>query len=153
MSIECRQLSRKKAAETLTVTCEVAMEFLSKLFEWNDNKGNYLIVLARGFMDIDAFRRLFGEIAEATRSLSDCRVIADLSHSTYELEVAEVNALVGELPPNAWPPGNKVALVSGPYPGDFYRLYHLHAALRVRGLGVGVFLDSKAAIDWLSGRV
>jgi len=123
------------------------------MFNWNDNKENYLIVLACGFMDIDALRRLFSAIIEAIRSLSDCWVILDLSHSTYRPKAAEVNAFVGELSPDAWPPGNKVALVSGENPGDFYRLYHLHAALRVRGFDVGVFLDSRAATDWLSGRV
>ena len=122
MLIECRQLSRKKAPQALIATCEVAMKFQIKLFSWAD-RGNHLIVLARGFMDIDAFRRLFEEIAEATRPLSDCKVLADLSDSTYELEAAKANEFVGELPPGAWPPGIKVALVSGASLDDYHRLY------------------------------
>lgn len=152
MLIECRQLSRKKALEALTATCEVAMKFQIKLFSWDD-KGNHLIVLARGFMDIGAFKRLFEEIAEATRPLSDCKVLADLSDSTYEFEAADVNVFVGELPPDAWPRGNKVALVSGPNLEDYQRLYLLRAALAGRGFAAGVFRDSNVAIDWLAGRI
>jgi len=128
------------------------MTFQIKLFSWDD-KGNHLIVLARGRMDIGAFRRLFGEIAAATRPLSDCKVLADLSDGTYELEAAEIDAFVGELPPDVWPRGNKVALVSGSNLDDYHRLYLLREALSTRGFSAGVFLDSKAAIEWLAGRV
>jgi len=128
------------------------MKYQIKLFSWAD-KGNHLIVLARGFMDVDAFRRLFQEITEATRPLIDCKVLADLSDSTYELEAADVNDFVGELPADAWPSGNKVALVSGANLDDYHRLYLLRTALSARGFSAGVFLDSKAAIDWLAGNV
>jgi hypothetical protein len=143
-------MSRKNAAESLTLTCGVTMDFQVKLYNWQD-QGNHLIILARGAMDRNAFRQLFGEIETATQHLSECKVLVDLSDSTCEIDGAEIEALVAELPFARWPRGNKVAFVSALELSDFHRLYFLRIALVGRGLIVGVFRDTRLAIDWLAG--
>ena len=126
------------------------MDFQVKLFNWQD-QGNHLIILARGAVDRKAFKQLFGEIETATQQLSECKVLVDLSDSACAVDGAELEALVAELPLDGWPRGNKVAFVSALEPTDFHRLYFLRIALVGRGLVMGVFRDSKVAIDWLAG--
>jgi hypothetical protein len=134
MSIECRQVSRKYGVEALIATREVAMDFQIKLFNWQD-KGNHLIILARGAMDRVAFRQLFDKIETTTQDLSECKVLVDLSDSTYEIDDPEIEAFVAELPLDSWPRGNKVAIVSTPEISGCHRLYFLaHCAC---GAGVG----------------
>jgi hypothetical protein len=142
-------MSRKSAAESLTATWEVPMTFQVKLFSWED-QGNHLIILVRGAMDRAAYRQLFGEIEKVTQPLSECKVLVDFSDSTCGADGAEIEALVAELPLDNWPRGNKIALISGPNISTYHRLYFLRIALWARGLTVGVFHDTKVAIDWLA---
>ncbi len=128
------------------------MDFQVKLFNWQD-QGNHLIVLARGTMDKKAFKQLFREIEIATEHLSECKVLIDLSDSTYEISHGEIDALVAELPLHRWPLGNKVALVSTPDTFGYNRLEYLRIALAPRSLPVGLFRDTKIAVDWLAGIV
>jgi hypothetical protein len=143
-------MSRKYAGESLTPVYQVVMDFQVKLFNWQD-KGNHLIILARGAMDRAAFRQLFDEIETATQALSECKVIVDLSDSTYEFDGTEIEALVAGLPLDRWPEGNKIAFVSALGIPDYNRLYFLRNQLVARGLMVEVFRNSKVAIDWLAG--
>ena len=126
------------------------MDFKIKLFNWPD-KGNHLIILSLGAMDRAAFGQLFGEIETATQDLSECKVIVDLSDSTYELDGIEIEALVAGLPLDRWPEGNKIAFVSALGISDYNRLYFLRNQLVARALGVEVFRNSIVAIDWLAG--
>ena len=126
------------------------MDFQVKLFNWQD-QGNHLIVLARGVMDTEAFGLLFGEIEAATGQLSECKVLVDLSDSTYRIECAEIQGLIARLPLARWPQSNKLAFVSAPDIADYHRLFFLRTELAAHHLTVGVFRDSKIAIDWLAG--
>ena len=128
------------------------MDFQVKLFNWQD-QGNHLIVLARGTMDKRAFGELFREIEIATEHLSECKVLVDLSDSAYEISHAEIDTFVAELPLYRWPRGNKVAFVSTPETSCYNRLEYLRIALAPRNLPVGLFRDTKIAIDWLAGIV
>jgi len=126
------------------------MDFQVKLFNWQD-EGNHLIVLARGVMETEAFRSLFDEIEAATRYLSECKVLVDLSDSTYQIESAEIQGLVSRLRLDRWPCNNKIAFVSTSENVDYHRLFFLRTELAAHGLRVGVFRNSKIAIDWLAG--
>jgi hypothetical protein len=123
-----------------------------KLFNLQD-QGNHLIVLARGAMDKTAFAEMFDEVKKATQSLQECKVMVDLSDSTYEFNSGEIEAFVGELPLDDWPRGNKVAFVSASEGAEFYRLYLLRVAFVAQGLTMGVFRDAQTAIDWLAGHI
>ena len=126
------------------------MRFQVKLFNWHD-QGNHLIVLARGVMDTEAFRLLFDEIEAATQHVSECKVLVDLSDSTYQIECAEIQELVSRLRLDHWPRNNKIAFVSTSECVDFHRLFFLRTELTAHHLPVGVFRNSKLAIDWLAG--
>ena len=126
------------------------MDFQVKLFNWQD-QGNHLIILARGVIDSEAFRLLFEEIEAATRDLSECKVLIDLSDSACRIECAEIQGLVARLSLNGWPLNNKVAFVSASDIADYHRLFFLRTELAAHHLAVGVFRNSKVAIDWLAG--
>ena len=121
-----------------------------KLFTWADT-GNHLIIIARGVLNRAALAKLFAEIAAATRPLSECKVLVDLTDVTCALELSEIDALVNELPYDSWPEGNKLALMAGAERDDHYQIYLVRAGLTSHGLAVGAFRDSKMAIDWLAG--
>ncbi|HEY7220245.1 MAG TPA: hypothetical protein VH985_17810 [Candidatus Binatia bacterium] len=126
------------------------MDFQVKLFNWQD-QGNHLIILARGVMENPAFRDLFDKIQTATQDLRECKILVDLSDSTYQITGAEIAALVASLPLDRWPPGNKVAFVSASEISDYHRLLYLRTELVARGLLIEVFRNAKVAIDWLAG--
>lgn len=126
------------------------MDFQIKLFNWQD-KGNHLIILARGPMDRRAFQRLFEEIETAAEGLKKCKVLVDLSDSSYQIDGTEIKALAGACRFEHWPADNKVALVSSSEISDYHRLHCLRTKLVERGLTIGVFHASKIAIDWLAG--
>lgn len=126
------------------------MDFQVKLFNWED-QGNHLIILARGAMDSGAFRVLFDKIEATTQQLNECKVLVDLSDSSYQIDGTEIQTLVLRLPLRDWPRDKKIAFVSAPEISDYHRLFFLRTELEARGLTVGVFRNSKIAIDWLAG--
>ena len=125
------------------------MEFTAKLFGWQGT-GNLLIVLARGAMNAPDFTGLFRNVRAETQSLSQCKVLIDLTDSTYEIGREEIERLVAGLALDGWAERNKIAFVSTPEIIHYHRLYFLHSALAGRGLMVGVFRDTKVAVDWLT---
>ena len=126
------------------------MEFHAKLFSWQD--GNHLRVLARGAMDGPGLTRLFGKIHAETQSLSECKVLVELSDDTCQVDGDEIERLVAGLDLDGWAGGNRIVLLSAPEIIDYHRLYFLRTALAGRGLVVEVFRDLKVALDWLAGR-
>ena len=126
------------------------MNFQLKLFNWQD-QGNHLIVLGRGCMEKTSFRKLFDEIVIATQGLTQCKVLVDLSKSTYAIDSVEIEGLVADLPLDRWGPANRIAFVSASERADYYRLYFLRTGLVTHGITAGVFYDSKIAINWLAG--
>jgi hypothetical protein len=143
-------MSRKPSPQSLKASWEEKMDFQVKMFNWPD-QGNHLIILPRGVIDSEAFRLLFEEIDAATRDLSECKVLIDLSDSAYQIECAEIQGLVARLPLGDWPRNNRVAFVSASDIADYHRLVFLRTELAAHHLAVGVFRNSKVAIDWLAG--
>ena len=128
------------------------MELQVKLFSWQDI-GNHLIVLARGLLDAPAVARLFDEIRVETENLSDCKILVDLTDGACEIDLVEIEQFAAMLPLDSWPADNKIAFVSAPQSSSYHRLYLLRTALAGRGLVVGVFINTKVAIDWLAGLI
>lgn len=125
------------------------MNFQIKLFSWQD-VGNHLIILARGPMDAAAFTRLFHDIKATTQNLSECKVLVDLSDSTYQVDGTEIEALAAALQANHWPRGNRIAIVSTVETAGYHRLYFLRTELIARGLAIEIFRNSRVALDWLA---
>ena len=126
------------------------MNFQIKVFNWQ-GQGNHVVVLAHGCMERACFRKLFDEIQKATHGLNQCKVLVDLSDSTYALNSVEIESLVAELPLDRWAPAHRMAFVSAPETTDYHRLYFLRTGIVRRGLSAAVFHDPKIAINWLAG--
>jgi hypothetical protein len=126
------------------------MDFQIKLFSLQD-QGNLLIIIARGVLDVSAYRRLLEAIVARTRPLDGCKVLVDLSDCVSKLDANKFDALVGEFAADYWPAGNKVAFVSGNDAVDYHQVYLIRIAMSARGVKAGAFRDGKLAIDWLAG--
>ena len=124
------------------------MDFQIKLFNWQDD-GNHLIFLTRGSISAAAFRQLFDEIEKATLGLQECKVLVDLSDSTYQIDPTEIEELAAATQVTRWPRTNRIAIVSTLEIAGYHRLYVLRTELAARGLAVEIFRYSRVAIDWL----
>ena len=124
------------------------MDLQMKLFSGLD-KGNYVIIITRGSIDIEGFREIFRNVVNTTRSLVDCKVLIDLQEATYRLEPADILAFAENLRPEFWPPTNKVALVSVSDQQEHRQLCVLSTFLSNRVIKNAVFKDTKTALSWL----
>ena len=125
------------------------MDLQIKLFSGLD-RGNHVIIITRGSVDIEGFREIFRNVVNTTRSLLDCRVLIDLQDATYKLEPADIRAFAENLRPEYWPNTNRVALVSEPDPQDYRQLCVLSTFLSNRAIKNAVFKDTKTAVSWLA---
>ena len=142
--------SNSMFAKRQWIASERIMDFQMKIVRVLQ-RGNYVIAITRGPMDIDGFKRLFDKVIEETRPLLDCKVLIDLQDSRYQLLPAEVAELADSIDLQSWPQHNKVALVSSPEIEQYQQLAMLGEGLAKRSVKITVFYDTKEAISWLSG--
>src|SRR6266496_5136391 len=109
-------------------------------------RGNHVIVITRGPVDIDGFKYLFDKVIEETRPLLDCKVLIDFQDSKFKLLPSDAAEFVDSIDLHSWPHNNKVALVSSPEIEQYQQLSRLVEGLINRSLKVGVFYDTKEAI-------
>jgi hypothetical protein len=128
------------------------MDFQLKLFSWPD-RGDHLIVITRGVLDIKGFEQIFREVVTATEPLRDCKVVVDLQDTTCNLESADIQAFVDGAQPDLWPSTNKVAIVAPREIDQYDHLVSLTSGLAKRGLRIAVFYDSKPAVTWLADTI
>jgi hypothetical protein len=114
-------------------------------------RGNYLIVIARGIIDPAELEQIFRQVAEKTQSLLDCKVLIDLDAADLRFEPADLQGLFHALAVDLSHPSVKIALVSSPKIDEFDRPDVLRASLSSAGLKVALFDDAKQAVAWLSG--
>jgi hypothetical protein len=124
------------------------MELQIKLFTGLD-RGNHVIVISRGSVDIEGLRQIFRTVVDATHTLLDCKVLIDLQDATYMLEPDDIHTFADNLRPEFWPSTNRVALVSVPDRQDYRQLCVLSTFLSNRAIKNAVFKDTKAALSWL----
>jgi hypothetical protein len=125
------------------------MDFQIKLFRWPD-RGNHVILIARGETDMSGFHQMFQKVAEISQALFDCRVLIDLFDARYRLEPADVDSFVNGLRTARFPENHKVALVGAREIEQYNQLCMVSATLSNQGFKIAVFHDSKVAIDWLA---
>ena len=125
------------------------MKFQIKLFRWPD-RGNHVIIIARGFINTDGLEQIFRNVAETTQSLVDCKVLIDLLDATYRFEAADINAFVSRLSSDSFPNNSKIALVSAREIEPYDQLHRLSTCLSPLGLKIAAFYDSNMAVDWLA---
>ncbi len=124
------------------------MNYQVKLFHWPE-RGDHVILIAGGFVDLNGFKQMFSKVGEITVSLSDCKVLIDLVDATYDLGPVEIEAFVSAITPDLLPINSKIALVSTPQMQQHNPLLLLAASLSNRGCKVAAFYDSKSAVTWL----
>ncbi len=125
------------------------MDFQIKLFSWPD-RGNHLIMITRGVMDIRGFEQMFQEVLTATGSLRSCKVVIDLQDASCNIEEADIQPFVKGVRLDLWPSTNKVAIVAPPEIDQYDQLSILTSGLAKRGLKIAMFDDSKPAVTWLT---
>ena len=125
------------------------MDFQIKLFSWPD-RGNHLIMITRGIIDVKGFEQIFREVVTATQPLRDCKVVVDLQDTTCNLERADIQAFVDGAQADLWPSTIKVAIVARWEIDQYDNLFAITSGLAKRGLQIAVFHDSKPAVSWLA---
>jgi hypothetical protein len=131
---------------------EEVMDFQIKLFSWPD-RGNHLIMITRGVIDIKGFEQIFREVVTATQPLRDCKILIDLQDTAWNLESADIQAFVDGAQPDLWSSTNKIAIVAPREIDQYDQLFALSSGLGKRGLKIAVFYDSKPAVAWLAETV
>jgi hypothetical protein len=128
------------------------MDLQVKVFSWPD-RGNHLIMIIRGVMDLGGFEQVAQEVARASQSLQDCKVLIDLQDTACSLETKDLQTFVNGLKPDLWPSTNKVAVVSPREIEQYEQLLMLTSGLSKRGFSSAVFYDSAAAVSWLANNI
>ena len=128
------------------------MDFQVKLFSWPD-RGNHLILITRGLLDIVALEQIFQEVTKVTHSLLDCKVMMDLQDAICDLKNADIQAFVDGMTADGWPSGNKVAVLSPREIEQYEKLSMLTSGLSKLGYQIALFYESKTAVSWLADTV
>lgn len=128
------------------------MDLQIKLFSGFD-RGNHVIVITRGSVDIEGFKEIFRHVVNTTRSLLDCKVLIDLQDASYKLDPGDIRAFADNLRPEFWPPTNRVAMVAESDPEDYSQLCLLSTFLSNRAVRNAVFKDTRTAVSWLTDTI
>src|SRR5262245_31632660 len=125
------------------------IDLQNKLFSGLD-RGNHVIIITRGSVDIDGFREIFRNVVNTTRSLLDCRVLIDLQDATYNLEPGDIRDFAENLRPEYWPPTNRGALVSESDPQDYRQLCLVSTCCSKRGISSAGLNGTRPAVRWIA---
>ena len=115
------------------------------------DRGDYVIMLARGGVRIAGFEQILAKIIDATESLIDCKVLVDFQDSVFQFLPSDVTEFLGRFDLKRWPHNTKIAFISAPDEEQYRHLAILGEGLLKIKLEVGVFYEMREAIDWLSG--
>lgn len=125
------------------------MNFQIKVLRGLD-RGNYVIVITRGSVNIVGFNQLLDKVADATQPPLDCKVLIDFQDSTFHFLPSDVTEFVASFDVEKWPHNNKVALVASSEVEQYRWLAMLRDALSKAQREVGVFCDTREAMSWLA---
>lgn len=115
------------------------------------DRGDYVIMLARGAVDIAGFEQILDKVIDATEPLLDCKVLVDFQDSIFQFLPPDITEFLVWLELKRWPHNSKIAFISSPKREQYRDLVMLGEGLLKMKLDVGVFYDMREAIDWLSG--
>jgi hypothetical protein len=125
------------------------MNFQIKLFTWPE-RGNHIILIARGLVDTNACSESFRKIGEMVRPLRDCKVLVDLADAKCSLSRTEVQDFVNGLRPGMYPQVSRIALVSPSDTDQYDQLQMLCDCLSKREFNIAAFYNTKIAVEWLA---
>jgi hypothetical protein len=127
------------------------MQLQTKIFSWPE-KGNHVIIIARGVIQTAGLERILHETASATKLLPYSPVLIDPVDAMHSFTAADIKDFVDGFEPPPWLYSNSIALVSAPEVRQLNKLSTLSFCLSNRGLKIATFADCKAAIRWLAVR-
>jgi hypothetical protein len=115
------------------------------------DRGDYVIVLARGAVDITGFEQILNKVIDESGPLLNCKVLVDFQDSIFRFLPSDITEFLLTFDLKRWPSSNKIAFICSP-DGEQYRdLVLLGEGLVKMKFEVGVFYEMREAIDWLSG--
>jgi hypothetical protein len=141
----CRRTKLKAGQNFLHVS---TVDLKTKLLELAG--GNYLMVTARGQVDVEGLEEIFREVSAISKSLLNFRVLIDLAVSRIRLALPDIDVLVNSLDHHLLHRNIQIAVASSIEIDEFDRLCVLCASLRSLGLKVAAFDDAKSAVVWLA---
>ncbi len=112
----------------------------------SQSKGNPIVMVARGVLNIAGFHQIFVEINRLTELHSEGEVLIDLAEALYELQAAEIDDFIDQ---SSWSHAHKIALVAARRSEHFNQVSALSACLLKHGFKTAVFYDATVAADWL----
>lgn len=115
------------------------------------DRGDYIIVVAHGAVDITGFEQILDELIHATEPLLDCKILVDFEDSVFRLLPSDVTEFLARFEPKRWPHNNKIAFICSPKREQYRDLGMLGDGLLKMKLEVRVFYEMREGIDWLSG--
>jgi hypothetical protein len=115
------------------------------------DRGDYIILVAHGAVDISGFEQILDELIHATKPLLDCKILVDFEDSVFRLLPSDVTEFLARFEPKRWPHNNKIAFISSPEKEQYRDLVMLGEGLLKMKFEAGVFYELREGIDWLSG--
>jgi hypothetical protein len=114
------------------------------------DRGDYVIILARGAVDIAGFEQILDKLIDASESLLDCKVLVDFQDCKFTFLPPDTTEFLVWLELKRWPHNCRIAFISAPDEEQYRHLAILGEGLLKINLQVGVFYEMREAIDWLS---
>jgi hypothetical protein len=113
------------------------------------DRGDYVIMLARGGVDIAGFEQILDRVMDESRPLTGCKVLVDFQDATFHFLPSDITEVLDRFDLKGWPPSNKIAFICAPEQSR--DLVLLGEGFLTMKLKAGVFYEMREAIDWLSG--
>jgi hypothetical protein len=115
------------------------------------DRGDYVIMLARGAVDSGGFEQILDKVIDESGPLLDCKVLVDFQDSIFQFSPPDIAEFLARFDPKRWPHSSKIAFISSPEGDQFRSLAMLGDGFLRMKLAVGIFYNTREAIDWLSG--
>jgi hypothetical protein len=115
------------------------------------DRGDYIIMITRGAVDITGFEQILDKVIDATGPLLDCKILVDFQDSMFQFLPSDITEFLARFDSKRWPHNNKIAFISSPKREQYRGLAMLGEGLVKMKLEVGIFYEMREAIDWLHG--
>lgn len=117
---------------------------------------NYKIIQAKDFIkakptgeiDIDESKQVLGQLAEMAKVVENCEILMDVREAYGDLEMDDLNELVGELGRHRDAFRSKIAFLARD-DEQFNKAVFVEMCAKIDGFKVMAFTEFEEAIEWL----
>jgi hypothetical protein len=124
------------------------MDFQLNLFSWPEPP--HVIALAKGTLNADSMRQIFGEVAKMAEPLPNGKVLVDLARAKYLVSLGDIDSLIKDVGSDSRLANATIAIVSPSDIEQYHDLLKLSNLLSAGGVHAGTFRSIKLAVDWLA---